>query len=78
MRCKSSGLQGFFFFFQVVSGAEIRPHSQWNLGDFFPNLVNKFLSQLKMIFNCSILCEIQTLLFEMMFEFDFKFLFNDS
>ena len=21
----------------MFSGAEIRPHSQWNLGDFFPN-----------------------------------------
>ena len=26
--------QGFFW---VFLGAEIRPHSQWNLGDFFPN-----------------------------------------
>ena len=25
---------GIFF---VFSGAEIRPYSQWNLGDFFPN-----------------------------------------
>ena len=23
--------------FFVYSGAEIQPHSQWNLGDFFPN-----------------------------------------
>ena len=23
--------------FFMFSGAEIRPHSQWNLGDFFPN-----------------------------------------
>ena len=30
--------QGFFL---GVSGAEIRPHSQWKLGDFFPNLEKK-------------------------------------
>ena len=28
-------IQGFFL---VSSGAEIRPLSQWDLGDFFPNL----------------------------------------
>ena len=28
-------------FFSGVSGAEIRPHSQWKLGDFFPNLEKK-------------------------------------
>ena len=27
--------------FSVVSGAEIRPHSQWHFGDFFPNLEKK-------------------------------------
>ena len=32
-------LQGFFF---VSSGAEIRPLSQWDLGDFFPNLKKKW------------------------------------
>ena len=31
--------QGFFL---VSSGAEIRPLSQWDLGDFFPNLKKKF------------------------------------
>ena len=30
--------QGFFL---VSSGAEIRPLSQWDLGDFFPNLKKK-------------------------------------
>ena len=25
----------------VLSGAEIRPHSQWNLGAFFPNFEKK-------------------------------------
>ena len=24
-------------FFWVLSGAKFRPHSQWSLGDFFPN-----------------------------------------
>ena len=28
--------------FLVSSGAEIRPLSQWDLGDFFPNLKKKF------------------------------------
>ena len=32
--------QGFFF---VFSGAEIRPHSQLNLGDIFPNFDHKNL-----------------------------------
>ena len=31
-------VQGFF---SSVSGAEIRPHYQCNLGDFFPNLKEK-------------------------------------
>ena len=31
-------IQGFFL---VSSGAEIRPLSQWDLGDFFPNLKKK-------------------------------------
>ena len=31
--------QGFFL---VSSGAEIRPLSQWDLGDFFPNLKKNF------------------------------------
>ena len=31
--------QGFFL---VSSGAEIRPLSQWDLGDFFPNLKKFF------------------------------------
>ena len=30
---------GIFF---VSSGAEMRPLSQWDLGDFFPNLKKKF------------------------------------
>ena len=29
-------------FFLVSSGAEIRPLSQWDLGDFFPNLEKNF------------------------------------
>ena len=61
--------------FSHCSGAEIKPHSQWNLGDCFPNLERKkSQSELKMIFNSSIYCEIQTRLFEMMF----MLLFNDS
>ena len=36
---KSQTYQEFFF---VSSGAEIRPLSQWDLGDFFPNLKKKF------------------------------------
>ena len=39
-----SRLQGFFF---VSSGAEIRPLSQWDLGDFFPNLKKKKIPNLK-------------------------------
>ena len=35
-------------------------------------------SQLKIIFNISIDCEIQILLFEMMFNFHFKLISNDS
>ena len=42
--------QGFFF---VSSGAEIRPLSQWDFGDFFPNL-NKKIPNLKTIY-CAIL-----------------------
>ena len=38
----SEPLQGFFL---VSSGAEIRPLSQWDLGDFFPNLKKKSQSQ---------------------------------
>ena len=34
-------------FFLVSSGAEIRPLSQWDLGDFFPNLKKKSQSQKK-------------------------------
>ena len=30
--------------FLVFSGAEIWPHSQWNLGDFFPNFEEKNLN----------------------------------
>ena len=38
--CQSHwSVQGFFL---VSSGAEIRPLSQWDLGDFFPNLKKKF------------------------------------
>ena len=71
-------IQGFF---SGVSGAEIRPHSQWKLGDFFPNFDQKkkkkkipitaennsqqFLNIVKV-----------KLLFEMMFNFDYKLLFN--
>ena len=37
--------------FLVSSGAEIRPLSQWDLGDFFPNLKKKFpISKKKKIF----------------------------
>ena len=73
---KKKKKQGFF---SSVSGAEIRPHSQWNLGDFFPNLVKKIPNHhMKIIFNSSIRCEIQTLLFEMMFNFGFKLLFSGS
>ena len=36
--------QGFFL---ESSGAEIRPLSQWDLGDFFPNLKKKSASQKK-------------------------------
>ena len=69
-------IQGFF---SGVSGAEIRPYSQCELGDFFLNLKKKnSQSKLKIIFNSSIHCEIQTLLFEMVFNFDYKLLFNDS
>ena len=65
--------------FSGVSGAEIRPHSQLNLGNFFPNLEKKNPQSLqKIIFNSAIHCEIQTLLFEMMFNFDSKLLFNHS
>ena len=41
--------QGFFL---VSSGAEIRPLSQWDLGDFFPNLKKKIhnLKKKKKIF----------------------------
>ena len=35
-------------------------------------------SKLNIIFNRSIPCEIQNLLFEMVFSFDYKLLFNDS
>ena len=69
-------------FFSGVSGAEIRSHSQCNLGDFFPNLKKKFPikadSLAEIFFNSSIHCEIQTLLFETVFSFDYKLLFNDS
>ena len=37
-------IQGFFL---VSSGAEIRPLSQWDLGDFFPNLKKNSQSQKK-------------------------------
>ena len=30
-------------FFLVFAGAEIRSHSQWNFGDFFPNFETKNL-----------------------------------
>ena len=33
------GVQGFFL---LSLGAEIRPLSQWDLGDFFPNMKKKF------------------------------------
>ena len=38
---------GIFF---VSSGAEIGPLSQWDLGDFFPNLKKKSQSQKKTFF----------------------------
>ena len=34
-------LRGVSGNFCVLSGAEIRPHSQWYLGDFFPNFEKK-------------------------------------
>ena len=37
-------MQGVFL---VSSGAEIRPLSQWDLGDFFPNLKKNFQSKKK-------------------------------
>ena len=43
-RKKTHWRQGFFL---VSSGAEIRPLSQWDLGDFFPNLKKKSQSQKK-------------------------------
>ena len=33
-----------------ASGAEIRPLSQWDLGDFFPNLKKKFPNLKKIFF----------------------------
>ena len=63
-----------------VSGVEIRPHSQKNSGD-YQSGEKKSQSQLKIIFNSSIQCENQTLLFEhveRLFDFDFMLLFNDS
>ena len=67
--------------FSGASGAEIRPHSQCNLGDFFPQFEKK-KSQSKLIFFSTVPyihdCEIQTLLFETVFSFDYKLLFNDS
>ena len=66
-------------FFSGVSGAEIRPHSQCNLGDFFSQFEEKkSQSKLFFFFNSSIHCEIQTLLFEIVFRFDYKLLFNIS
>ena len=38
MRFPTMWYQGFFL---VSSGAEIQPLSQWDLGDFFPNLKKK-------------------------------------
>ena len=68
--------QGFFL---GVSGAEIRPHSQCNFGDFFSQFEEKnSQSKLKNFFNSSIHCEIQTFLFETGFSFDYELLFNDS
>ena len=43
----SPPLQGFF---SVSSEAEIRPLSQWDLGDFFPNLKKNSQSQKKKFF----------------------------
>ena len=40
--------QGFFF---GVSGVEIRPLSQLNLGDFFPNLQKKFPNYSRKLFS---------------------------
>ena len=34
----------------VFSGAKIRPHSQWNLGDFFPNFEKNMNLQKKCCF----------------------------
>ena len=38
------------WFFFVSSGAEIRPLSQWDLGDFFPNLKKNSQSQKEIFF----------------------------
>ena len=43
--------QGFFF---GVSGVEIRPLSQLNLGDFFPNLQKKFPNYSSIFFQLSL------------------------
>ena len=37
-------------FFLVCPGAEIWPHSQWNLGDFFPNFEKKSQSSKQFFF----------------------------
>ena len=34
-------------FFSLFSGVEIRSHSQWNLGDFFPNFETKSQSSIE-------------------------------
>ena len=63
--------QGFF----RVSRAKIRPHSQCNLGDFFPQSEqNNSQSKLKIFFNSSIHYEIQPI----MLNFDYKLSFNGS
>ena len=45
--CRGSSESTHEGFFLVSSGAEIRPLSQWDLGDFFPNLKKNSQSQKK-------------------------------
>ena len=58
-----------------VSGAEIRSHSQCNFVIFFPIWRKKIPIKAKNNIKHS---EIQTLLFEIVFNFDYKLSFNDS
>ena len=53
-RVDSQSVTGIFW---VFSQAEIRPHSQWNLGDFFPILKKKKNLQKVFFFNIGILIQ---------------------